>query len=56
MVVGPWHGGLPPAYGEAYGVAENDVPVSDRYSVNVGCIDRVGPLRADDASDPAEQR
>ena len=53
MVAGRWNGGLPPAY--AWGGEDNDLPPWDPYYVNVGCIDRAGPLRADD-SDAAEQR
>ena len=45
MVVGRWQGGLPPAYAEAQGGEDNDLPpLWDLYSVNVGCIDRAGPL------------
>ncbi len=44
MIVGRWQGGLPPAYAEAYGVADDDLPPWDPYAVNVGCIDRAEPL------------
>ena len=54
MIVGRWQGGLPPAYAEAYGVGDNDLSLSDRYSIHVGCIDRAEPLRANDSD--AEQR
>jgi hypothetical protein len=54
MVVGRWQGGLPPAYAEAQAGEDNDLPpLWDPYSVNVGCIDWAGSLRADD-SDAAE--
>jgi hypothetical protein len=55
MVVARWQGGLPPAYAEAHGAADDHLPPWDPYSVNVGCIDRAGPLRADD-SDAAKRR
>src|SRR5262249_11556892 len=47
MAGGRWPGGLPPAYAEAAGVREADPPPSDRYDINVGCIDRAGPLLPD---------
>jgi hypothetical protein len=49
IVVGRWEGGV---------FEENDPPPSDRYDVNVGCIDRVEPLGAAPVndSDAVEQR
>ena len=49
IVVGRWEGGV---------FEENDPAPSDRYDVNVGCIDRAKPLGAAPVndSDAAEQR